>query len=204
MSKHTLRLGVLMSGGGRTLLNLQQRIEEGALAATIQTVISTRADAAGVERARQAGLSAVIIDPREFEPEAFHDRITEALGDVDLVCMAGFLSFWRIPEEFYGRVINIHPALLPDFGGKGMYGHHVHEAVLAAHRVISGCTVHFCDNEYDHGPIILQRQVPVRPGDTPDTLAARVFEQECLAYPEAIQLIAEGRVKLEDGQAVFS
>jgi folate-dependent phosphoribosylglycinamide formyltransferase PurN len=111
--------------------------------------------------------------------------------------MAGFLSLWRIPEDRFGWVINIHPALLPDFGGKGMYGHRVHEAVLAAGRTESGCTVHFCDNEYDHGPIILQRKVRIKPNDTADTLAARVFEQECVAYPEAVRLFCEDRIRLE-------
>ena len=121
-----------------------------------------------------------------------------------LVCMGGFLSLWLFPDEFYARVMNIHPALLPDFGGKGMHGHHVHEAVLAAGRVVSGCTVHFCDNKYDHGPIILQRQIPVKPGDTPDTLAARVFEEECVAYPEAVQAFADGRVRLVNHEVIWS
>jgi folate-dependent phosphoribosylglycinamide formyltransferase PurN len=136
--------------------------------------------------------------------EEFHERISNTVESADLVCLAGFLFLWRIPEPFIGRVINIHPALLPEFGGKGMYGHHVHEAVLTAGRKESGCTVHFCDNQYDHGPIILQRRVPVLPGDTPDILAARVFEQECIAYPQAVQLIAEGRVRLEDGVVMQS
>ena len=111
--------------------------------------------------------------------------------------MAGFLSLWRIPEQHRSRVINIHPALLPEFGGWGMYGHRVHEAVLAAGKTESGCTVHFCDNEYDHGPIILQRKVPVMPNDSPADLGARVFEQECIAYPEVIQLFSENRIRLE-------
>jgi phosphoribosylglycinamide formyltransferase-1 len=110
--------------------------------------------------------------------------------------MAGFLSLWTIPSDFQGRVLNIHPALLsptegghPRFGGKGMHGHHVHEAVLAAGETESGCTVHYADNTYDTGPIILQKKVPVLPTDTPDALAARVFEQEKFAYPEAIRLV---------------
>ncbi|HEY3243774.1 MAG TPA: formyltransferase family protein, partial [Phycisphaerae bacterium] len=104
-----------------------------------------------------------------------------------------FLSLWRIPAEFEGRVLNIHPALLPSFGGAGMHGQRVHEAVLAAGCTESGCTVHLADNQYDHGPIVIQRRVPVLPGDTPETLAERVFEQEKLAYPEAIRLFAAGR-----------
>jgi folate-dependent phosphoribosylglycinamide formyltransferase PurN len=116
---------------------------------------------------------------------------------VDLVCLAGFLSYWIIPERYTGRVINIHPALLPAFGGKGMYGHHVHEAVLERGCKVSGCTVHFLSNEYDEGPIILQRCVPVYAEDTADDLAALVFREECIAYPEAIRLFAEGRLRIE-------
>src|SRR5262249_1110183 len=112
----------------------------------------------------------------------------------DLVCMAGFLQLLPIPDDFRGRVMNIHPALLPAFGGKGMCGRRVHEAVLSAGEKGSGCTVHFAGREYDHGPIIVQRTVPVLEGDTPETLAARVFEQECEAYPEAIRMVAEGRI----------
>jgi folate-dependent phosphoribosylglycinamide formyltransferase PurN len=111
--------------------------------------------------------------------------------------MAGFLSYWIIPDRYLGRVMNIHPALLPAFGGEGMYGHRVHEAVLARGCKVSGCTAHFVNNTYDDGPIILQRAVPVRADDTPDDLAARVFREECLAYPEAIRLFAQGRLRIE-------
>lgn len=203
MSQETLRLAALISGGGRTVLNLQERIELGLLDARIQIVVSSRSDVAGVGRARDAGLPVTVVDRKAHRDEAFHAGITEAIGDVDLVCMAGFLSLWRIPDAYTGRVINIHPALLPEFGGAGMYGHHVHDAVLAAGRTESGCTVHFCDNQYDHGPVIVQRRVPVLPGDTPDVLAARVFEQECLAYPEAVELFAQKRVTLDGNRAVI-
>jgi len=203
VSQETLRLAALISGGGRTVLNLQERIELGLLDARIQIVVSSRSDVAGVGRARDAGLPVTVVDRKAHRDEAFHAGITEAIGDVDLVCMAGFLSLWRIPDAYTGRVINIHPALLPEFGGAGMYGHHVHDAVLAAGRTESGCTVHFCDNQYDHGPVIVQRRVPVLPGDTPDVLAARVFEQECLAYPEAVELFAQKRVTLDGNRAVI-
>ena len=199
-----MRLGVLISGGGRTLLNLHDCIRKATLSASIDVVVSSRGDAPGVERSRAAGLSPVVIERKRYSQDEFQRRITQAVAGVDLVCMAGFLSLWRIPDALLGRVINIHPALLPEFGGRGMYGHHVHEAVLAAGRTESGCTVHFCDNEYDHGPIILQRKVPVLPGDTPSTLAARVFEQECIALPEAVRLIAEGRVRLERGAVTIA
>lgn len=188
-----LRLAVLISGGGRSLLNLQRRIEEGRLNARIDMVVSSRSRAPGVERARNAGLCVAVVERSALSPEAFQNAITAAVRGVDLVVMAGFLSLWSVPDEFTGRVINIHPALLPEFGGKGMYGHHVHEAVLRTGRKESGCTVHYCDNLYDHGPIILQKKLPILPGETPDTLAARVFELECEALPEAIQIIADGR-----------
>ena len=188
------RLAVLLSGSGRTMMNLHARILDGNLPANIHVVVSSRGDVAGVEKARRAGLCTVVIERKGLSADAFNDAITRAVEGADLVCMAGFLSLWRIPEFWRGRVVNIHPALLPEFGGKGMYGHNVHEAVLAARKSESGCTVHFCDNQYDHGDIILQRRVPVLPSDTTDTLAARVFEQECIAYPEAVRmLIARGR-----------
>jgi folate-dependent phosphoribosylglycinamide formyltransferase PurN len=116
---------------------------------------------------------------------------------VDLVVQGGWLCLWKIPPRYENRVMNIHPALLPCFGGQGMWGHHVHEAVLAAGCKVSGCTVHFCTNEYDKGPIIVQRTCPVADDDTPDTLAERVFEQECIAYPQAIRWFAEGRLRVE-------
>ena len=111
--------------------------------------------------------------------------------------LAGFLARIDIPDDFVNRVMNIHPALIPAFCGQGMHGRHVHSAVLQRGCTVSGCTVHFCDNEYDHGPIILQQCVPVADDDTPQTLAARVFEAECAAYPEAIRRYAAGRLRIE-------
>ena len=200
-----LRLGVLLSGSGRTLQNFVDVIASGELDARIAVVIADRPNIKGVQRAEDAGLKAVLIPRKGTPPEQFSRRITEALTEakVDLVCLAGFLSLWTIPPRFEGRVMNIHPALLPKFGGKGFYGHHVHEAVLKNAEMVSGCTVHFCDNQYDHGPIILQRKVPVLPDDTPDTLANRVFEQELIAYPEAIRLFAADRLRVE-GQRVVT
>ena len=129
--------------------------------------------------------------------EEFSRRIFDhcRAAGADLVCLAGFLQLLQIPDDFLGRVLNIHPALIPAFSGKGFHGRHVHEAALEAGVKVSGCTVHFADNEYDHGPIVLQRVVPVLDDDTPETLAARVFEQECEAYPEAIRLFAQGRLR---------
>ncbi len=192
-----LRLAVLISGGGTTLLNFLRKIERGELAARVALVIASRADCAGVERSRAAGLSCEVVSPRDFaDVRAFSDDLFSRCrqAEVDLVTLAGFLSRIEIPDDFHGRVMNIHPALIPAFCGQGMYGHHVHEAVLARGAKVSGCTVHFADNEYDHGPIILQQCVPVLDDDTPDTLAARVFDVECELYPEAIRLYAAGRL----------
>ncbi len=199
MSDKRLRLAVLLSGGGRTMENLHEQLRDQHIDARIDVVVSSRADVAGIERAKQCGLPVVIIERKKLSSDAFQAELTEAVKSVDLVCMAGFLSLWHIPEEFLGRVMNIHPALLPEFGGRGMFGHHVHKAVIAAGNKESGCTVHFCDNLYDHGPIVLQRKVVVKNNDTPETLAAKVFEQECVAYPEAVRLFCENRIRIVDG-----
>jgi phosphoribosylglycinamide formyltransferase-1 len=134
--------------------------------------------------------------------DEFSKRIEEELvaAKVELVVQGGWLCLWKIPACYENRVMNIHPALLPSFGGQGMWGHHVHEAVLEAGCKVSGCTVHFCTNEYDKGPIIVQRACEVKEADSPETLAARVFEQECIAYPQAIRLFAEGRLLVKDGR----
>jgi len=193
-------LAVLLSGSGTTLQNLLDRIADGRLRVEIVLVVSSKADAFGLERARRAGVPTVAISRKEAgSVEAFSQRIFAACREAraGLVCLAGFLQLLRVPDDFLGRVMNIHPALIPAFCGKGFYGHRVHEAVLECGAKLSGCTVHFADNEYDHGPIISQRIVAVRDDDTPDTLAARVFEQECEAYPQAIQWFAEGRLRIE-------
>jgi formyltetrahydrofolate-dependent phosphoribosylglycinamide formyltransferase len=200
--KH-LRLGVLISGGGRTLLNILECIEKGELNAEVPIVISSRETVKGVERARSAGLDVKIVRTKEYpDIDDFSKQLEETLSaaNVDLVIQGGWLCLWKIPDRYINKVMNIHPALLPSFGGKGMWGHHVHEAVLAAGCKVSGCTVHFCTNEYDRGPIIVQRTCCVAEEDNTDTLAERVFEQECIAYPEAIKLFAEGRLKIENGR----
>ncbi len=191
-SEQPVRLAVLISGSGRTLENLVQAIRDGKLDARIVLVISSRPGVKGLERAANFNIPAEVVPRREYaDAESFSQVIFDHIrrAGVELVCMAGFLSLLVVPDDYVGRVINIHPSLLPEFGGKGMYGHHVHEAVIAAGRTVSGCTVHFADQTYDTGQIILQRTCPVLPDDTPDTLAARVFEQECLAYPEAIRAL---------------
>ncbi len=194
-----IRLGVLISGGGRTVLNILEHIKQGKLNAEIAVVISSRSTVAGVERAKKAGLDVKIIRKKDYpDIDEFSKHIEEELvaGDVDLVIQGGWLCPWKIPKRYKNRVMNIHPALLPSFGGEGMWGHYVHEAVLAAGCKVSGCTVHFCTNEYDKGPIIVQRACEVKDDDTPDTLAARVFEQECIAYPQAIRLFVEGKIEV--------
>ena len=193
---------MLISGGGTTLVNLAERMRDGRLRAEIPLVIASR-DCLGVDRAQELGIPCEVLPRKAFDsPAAYSRPLFEKLrrARVDLVVLAGFLSRIEIPPDFEHRVVNIHPALIPAFCGHGMHGRHVHEAVLARGCKVSGCTVHFCDNEYDHGPIILQQCVPVLDDDTPDTLAARVFEAECVAYPEAIRLIAAGQWSIVNGR----
>jgi formyltetrahydrofolate-dependent phosphoribosylglycinamide formyltransferase len=183
------RLAVLVSGSGRSLENLIKRIAARALQAQIVLVISNRADAYALTRAAQAGIPSEVIDAeKQLDPAAFSARVFAACAaaGAELVVCAGFLRLLVIPAEFEGRVINIHPSLLPAFAGKGFYGDKVHAAVLARGCQYSGCTVHYVTNEYDAGPILLQRVVEVLPVDDVHALAARVFAAECEALPEAI------------------
>lgn len=193
-SDRPLQLAVLLSGSGTTLANLITRIREGRLRGVqIARVISSRGSAGGGAIAEQAGLPLEVIERRLFDCEAgFSNALSAALDQipVDLVAMGGFLSHWRLPERYFGRTLNIHPSLLPDFGGRGMYGLRVHEAVLAAGRTESGCTVHLVDDQYDHGPIIAQRRVPVLAGDDAAALAWRVAAAERELYPEILQQVA--------------
>lgn len=189
-----LPIAVLISGSGRSLENLARRIAEGRLNCEILAVVSSSPRAGGIGRARRFNLPVVIVDRGAFgEDDSFGRAVFDVVkrAGAEVVVMAGFLKFLPIPPEFTGRVINIHPALLPEFGGKGMYGGHVHEAVLASGAAQSGCTVHFADNEYDHGPIILQKSCPVESGDTAETLADRVFALELEALPEALERLAK-------------
>lgn len=194
-----LRLAVLISGSGRTLENIAKAIASGELRAEIACVISSRQGVFGIERAEKLGIPTHVVPRKHFaSPADFSNAVYDVIRqhDANFVCLAGFLSLLSIPDDFRHRVLNIHPALLPAFGGPGMFGHHVHEAVLEAGCKVSGCTVHFCDDSYDTGPILVQRACEVRDDDSPDTLAARVFEQESLAYPQALKLIASGRVQI--------
>jgi len=200
MTDKRLRIAVLISGGGTTLKNLLEKIDDGNLDVEIPLVIASAPSAKGLRFADDAGIAREVIVRKDYpSQDAFSESIFDSCraAKVDIVAMGGFLKRITVPEDFENRVTNIHPGLIPAFCGEGFYGHHVHEAVLEYGAKISGCTVHFADNEYDHGPVILQRAVPVEEDDTPDTLAARVFRAECEAYPEALQMIAEGRVNVQ-------
>lgn len=195
-----LKLAVLLSGSGTTLQNFIDRIEEGELDARLVCVVSSRKSAYGIERARNHGIPAVVVNRKDYSGlDAFNEDIWKAVRahGAELVALAGFMSLLSIPPDFRNRVVNIHPALIPAFCGKGMYGHHVHEAVLEHGAKVTGVTVHFADDQYDHGPIIMQEAVPVRDDDTPESLAERVQAKERELYPKAVQLIAEGRVHVE-------
>jgi len=191
-----LPIAVLISGGGTTLRNLIEKQKAGVLPVEFRLVISSNPDAKGLDIAKAAGIPTLVAEKGKDQSSDDYARdIFEPCraAGVQLVVMGGFLKHVTIPPDFAGRVINIHPALIPAFCGKGLYGHRVHEAVLEYGAKVSGCTVHFADNQYDHGPIILQRVVPVLDDDTPDSLAARVFAAECEALPEAIRLVAAGK-----------
>lgn len=198
-----LRVAVLLSGSGRTLQNLLDLREQGELDLDPVLVLGSRPDAYGLERARRAGVPWLVLRRKDFPTDAaFSLQVFGACRQAraDLVVLAGWLCLLcPIPDDFRGRVVNIHPALLPAFGGKGFYGDRVHAAVLAAGATETGCTVHLVDDEYDHGQVLLQRRVPVLPGDDVHTLAARVFEAECVAYPEAIRrLLQRGPLPASD------
>jgi phosphoribosylglycinamide formyltransferase 1 len=175
--------------------------QDGRLAGKIGLVVGTKDEAPALLRAQEAGIPVAVV----ATGENYESRLLAALeaAEIDTIALAGYLR--KLPEavveRFRARIVNVHPALLPAFGGKGMYGHHVHEAVIAYGCKVSGCTVHFVDAEYDTGPILLQRTVAVHDDDTPESLAARILPEEHAAYVEALQLIALGRVRL-DGRRV--
>ena len=198
-----VRLAVFLSGGGRTLVNLFESIGRGELNAEVVVVVSDREGTGGIDRAVEAGTDSHVLSRREFESAADWSDAAFAVSreaGADLVVLAGFLSLVVVPDDHHLRVMNIHPSLVPAFCGQGFYGQHVHEAVIERGVRVSGCTVHFADNEYDHGPIVLQKVVAVQSDDSVDDLAARVFAAECEAYPEAIRLFAAGRLRIADGR----
>jgi len=206
-SSRRLRLGVLASGGGRTLAYLHEASKSGELAGDVVCCITSGAKNLALERARERGIPAVAIRTRDFPSESSFAAAVYAELEahrVDLAVFAGYLVKLSVLPAWRGRVMNIHPALLPAFGGKGFYGHHVHDAVKRAGVKVTGCTVHFVDDEYDHGPIIVQRTTPIAFDDEPETIAARVFAEERPAYLEAINLHAAGKLTIEDGRVRIS
>ncbi len=196
-----VKLAVLASGEGTTLQNLIDLIQAGRLNAQIVVVVASRPEIGAIKRAAAAKLMNFVVQPEMHKSAGQVSEKIFALCDdagAELVCLAGWLSLLEIPQRYQGRVMNIHPALLPSpFGGKGMYGPRVHEAVLQYGVKVSGCTVHFVDKEYDNGPIIVQKCCAVQEDDTPAALAARVAELERAAYPEAIELFSEMRLRVE-------
>lgn len=203
------RVAVLASGGGTNLQALIDRRDgDEAAAARVELVVGSRADIGALARAERAGIPALALDARALGPDAFRDALDEALRThrIDLVVLAGWLQL--VPAEvvrrFHGRMINIHPALLPSFGGRGMYGIRVHQAVIASGVRVSGATVHFVDERYDEGAILAQWPVPVLPGDTPEALAARVLAVEHRILPLAVEALARGQVPApSDAPAAF-
>ncbi len=197
-----LRVAVLLSGSGTSLENLFEHIDTG-LPAEVVCVIASKKSAFGLERARRRNVPAIAVPRREFpDVPAFNDALHAALEPYapDLICLLGFLSPFELRGRYEGRALNVHPALIPAFSGKGFYGHHVHEAVIEAGVKWTGATVHFVSDAYDEGPILLQGLVAVEDDDTPDTLAERVQARERELVPEAIRLIADDRVVIEQGR----
>lgn len=194
-----IRLAVCVSGEGTTLQNLIDRIKSRKLRAEIVQVVASRPCIGAIVRAEAVRIPLALANYHARSTAEFSESVFNPIlhSRSDLVILAGFLSLLRIPPEYQGRVINVHPALIPSFCGKGYYGSKVHKAVVESGVKLSGCTVHFVDDSYDRGPIILQRAVPVLENDTAQSLAARVFKEECVALPEAIKLYAEGGLEIQ-------
>ena len=202
MEQTKIRIGVLASGRGSNLQAIMDACKSGYIPGEVVCVISDKKDAFALERARREEIPAIFLDPSLYANREEYDlALAQILKEhrVDLVCLAGFMRILSPPfiEEFRNRIMNIHPALIPSFCGKGMYGLKVHQAVLDFGVKVTGCTVHFVTEEVDLGPIIVQIPVLVREDDTPETLSQRVLKREHRAYPLAIKLFAEGRLKIE-------
>ena len=190
-SKANHPCAVLVGGTGRHLDNLSQRVQQGELPLDIRLCISHKSGVRALELAEHHGIDSLVVDPeRKLDPVELSDTVFGALekAGIQTVLLAGWLRFLPIPNVWSERVLNIHPSLLPAFGGQGFYGSRVHRAVLKRGCKVTGCTVHYVDNIFDNGPILVQRTCRVEGDDTVDTLAARVFEQELIAYEEAIRL----------------
>ncbi len=204
----SISVAVLISGGGTTLKNLIDRKNQGNLPIDICLVISSKASAGGLEFANEAQIPNVVRRRQDFSSsEAYRDAIFSPIRQVgaDYVVMGGFLQHLLIPADFEHRVLNIHPSLIPAFSGQGFYGLKVHQAAIDYGVKISGCTVHFVDDHYDHGPVILQRSCPVMEDDSAESLQKRVFALECDALPAALRWLAEDRVQISpDGRRVIA
>ncbi len=198
-----IRLAVCVSGEGTTLQNLIDYIRSRRLNAQIVQVVASRPRIGAITRAEAAAIPLALANRNARSRAEFSASVFEPIrhNKADLVILAGFLSLLNIPPEYKGRVLNVHPSLIPAFCGEGYYGSKVHKAALDYGVKVSGCTVHFADDAYDSGPIVLQRVVPVHEDDTVETLAARVFQEECQALPEAIAMYAQGRVRLHGRRA---
>jgi phosphoribosylglycinamide formyltransferase-1 len=199
-SPRPLRVAVLLSGSGTSLENLLERIDAGEVPARVAVVIASQEEAFGLERARRRDIPALAVPRRRYrEVKEFNDRIHEALEphDVDLVLLLGFLSPFELRGRYEGRTMNVHPALIPAFSGRGFYGRRVYEAVLESGVKLTGATVHFADPDYDQGPIVLQEAVPVHDDDTVETLSERVQAAERRLVPKAVRLFAQGRLSIE-------
>lgn len=201
------RIAVFASGSGTTLQAILDAFRGPEAPATVALVVSNNRDAYALERARLAGVPAAIVDHRGRSREAFEDELAALVRShwIDLICLAGFMRIFTpaFVARFPGRILNTHPALLPAFGGRGMYGEYVHRAVLAARVTVSGCTVHIVDEVPDGGPIVAQASVPVLAGDTPETLAARVQRAERRLYPGVIGWWAAGRIEVRGRRVIL-
>jgi phosphoribosylglycinamide formyltransferase-1 len=193
-----IRLAVCVSGGGTTLQNLVDRIADGRLRAEVVQVVASRPGIGAIARAERSGIPVAVEVRGKRTVSEFSAGVFEPIRrqGADLVVLGGFLSLLEIPPDYRGRVINVHPSLIPAFSGRGFHGPTVHQAAIDTGVKVSGCTVHFADDTYDTGPIILQRPVPVLDDDTAETLAVRVFEAESEALPEDIILYAAGRLQV--------
>jgi phosphoribosylglycinamide formyltransferase-1 len=204
-----LQLGVFASGRGSNFEAILQAIQDGRLDADMRLILSNNADAGALSIAREQGIPTEVVSKPSYESrDLFIDAMLNALKqhEVEVIVLAGYMK--KVPTEvisaYKNRIVNIHPALLPSFGGKGMYGHHVHEAVIEYGCKVTGVTVHIVDEVYDHGPVVAQRSVPVEEGETPDQLAARVLKVEHDLYWQALQLFAEGRIEVRGRRVVIT
>ena len=204
MGNGMIKIAVWISGGGTTLDNILGCVSAGALDVDVRLVVSSQSHVGGIDVARAAKIETQVVLKSEFtSPEAYCEEMFRRCREleVDYVVMAGFLKHVLIPTDFINRVVNIHPSLIPAFCGKGMYGNRVHQAVVESGVTESGCTIHFVDNEFDHGPIIYQQTVPVAADDVEEDVRARVFVAECEAYPKVLRWLVAGQISV-DGSVV--